>query len=108
MNIPRNDMRQAMHAQDIQCKEGKAMGARPYPCRNGNKECECQQLQQKKVVHYVPTEGDFISVGHPAFVKTVDHPNCSNTKYVCTTRVLFYNVDDGTFITENTIYKEAK
>ena len=107
MTIPRNDMRQAIHDMKPICPASKAMGAVPYACRKGNASCQCAK-PQKPVVHYQETDGDFIMLGMPAMVRTVDHPHCSNTKYVLTTRVVEYDRESGEFETENTLYKPVK
>lgn len=108
MKIPRNDMRQAMHEYTKpQCKEGQAMGAVPYACRQDKAGCKCA----KKVVHYTPSENDFIQVGHGAFIKPVDHPDServSNVKYVITSQVVAYDRDTDEFETLNTLYRPVK
>lgn len=61
---------------------------------------------EKPVVHYVPGESDRISVGSGAHVFPTDHPSpfVSNTQQVWTSKVI-RKEDDGTFETQNTIYK---
>lgn len=108
MSIPRNDIRQAMHEYaKPQCKEGQAIGAVPYVCRNDPAGCKCK----KQVVHYTPSENDFIKVGHGAFIKPLNHPDAervSNTRYVFTSQVVAYDRDTDEFETLNTLYKPMK
>ncbi len=107
MTIPRNDMRQAMHDMKPTCPASKAMGAIPYACRKDKASCQCA----KQVVHYRPTENDFIKVGHGAFVMPIDHPDServSNLRYVITSRVVAYDRDSDEFETLNTLYKPVK
>ena len=107
MDIPRNDMRQAMHNTAPVCPESKALGAIPYICRKDMQKCQCS-YPQKPVVHYTPTSSDFIALGRDACIKTTDHPGCSNLKFVITTQVVDYDVDTGEFETMNTLYKPVK
>lgn len=64
------------------------------------------KLGFKPTVHYVPGESDVIAVDQFAFIYPVDHPSSdvSNTKQIQTSRVI-RKEDDGTFETQNTIYK---
>ena len=67
--------------------------------------------QRKPVVHYRPSENDFIKVGHSAYIKPINHWDrlrVSNQKFVLTSEVLEV-FKSGIFETKNTIYQpEAK
>lgn len=64
----------------------------------------------KKIVHYVPSEHDYIVVGSSAFVQPLDHPSpyVSNKMTVRTSRVIEVFRDGAGFETENTIYSAQK
>jgi hypothetical protein len=63
----------------------------------------------KPVVEYQPSENDYIVLGNRAFVKPINHPQCSNNKEVLTSPILQHLEIDGVlcFETENTIYRPA-
>lgn len=67
----------------------------------------------KPTVLYDNTQLVIIALGRGAVVKPIDHPNhladhdVSNTKHVLTSRVIKIHYD-GSFETENTIYKPQK
>ena len=67
----------------------------------------------KPTVHYNNLLLSVIALGRGALVAPVDHPNhlashaVSNTKHVLTSRVIKVHYD-GSFETENTIYKPQK
>lgn len=60
----------------------------------------------KPVVHYRPTDGDYIHLDASARVLPLDHPSelVSNTNYVRTSLVERIG-ENGEFETRNTIYK---
>jgi hypothetical protein len=62
---------------------------------------------EKRVVHYIGTP---LFTGSGAFkialVEPIDHPHCSNTRLVRTSRVIHDNGING-FETENSIYQPA-
>jgi len=97
MNIPRNDMRQAMQG------KGQEEG------NNGIINVPAQQ--DKPVVHFKEI-GASIAIGSRAFVIPIDHPSdlVSNTTWVLTTPVQSF-VSDGkgivSFETLNTRYVRA-
>ena len=114
MNIPRNDMRQAMQQQP--CAAFKAMGATPYACRNNPDECQCKKngiikQKDKPVVKYSELQSS-IAIGQRVFVKPLNHPSeyVSNTRWALTTCVQSF-VSNGkgieSFETENTRYVKA-
>jgi|694.fasta_scaffold01034_41 hypothetical protein len=115
MNIPRNDMRQAMQEQP--CAAFKAMGATPYACRNNPDECHCKKNgiinnpQAKPIVKFSEIQSS-IAIGQRVFVKPLDHPSeyVSNTRWALTTCVQSF-VSNGkgieSFETENTRYVKA-
>ncbi len=114
MNIPRNDMRQAMQEQP--CAAFKAMGATPYACRNNPDGCQCKKNgiinpQAKPIVKYSELQSS-IAIGQRVFVKPVDHPSylVSNTKWALTSMVQSF-ISNGkgieSFETENTRYVKA-
>ena len=67
----------------------------------------------KPIVKYDNTKLSVIALGRGAIVMPVDHPNhledhqVSNTTHVLTSRVIKIH-HDGSFETENTIYKPRK
>ena len=67
----------------------------------------------KPTVHYDNTQLSVIALGRGAVIAPVDHPNhlpdhrVTNTTHVITSRVLKLHYD-GSFETENTIYKPKK
>lgn len=67
----------------------------------------------KPTVHYNNLLLSVIALGRGALVAPIDHPNhladhaVSNTKHVLTSRVIKVHYD-GSFETENTIYKPQK
>ena len=61
----------------------------------------------KPIVHYKPTKYDNIQINQSAFIFPINHPYCSNTTYVRTSRVVHLQEIDGKiskFETLNTIY----
>lgn len=72
-----------------------------------------EESKTKPVVHYDNTKHSVIALGRSAVVLPVDHPNhlpdhqVSNTVHVLTSRVIKIH-HDGSFETENTIYKPKK
>lgn len=108
MDIPRNDMRQAMHDMKSSCPEAKAMGAIPYACRKDVQACVCKQA--KPVVLYEATEDDFITEGMGAYIRPINHPSewVSNKKFVLTSIVISHDKETDEFETLNTIYRPAK
>ena len=116
MNIPRNDMRQAMQGQP--CAAFKAMGAVPYACRNNPEDCHCKKngiiksdAPVKPTVHFSALYGG-IAIGRRVMVCPLDHPSdlVSNTHPVITTYVQSF-ISDGkgvvSFETLNTKYVRA-
>ena len=67
----------------------------------------------KPIVHYDNTQLSVIALGRGAVIAPIDHTNhapgqsVSNTKHVITSRVIKLHYD-GSFETENTIYKPKK
>jgi len=64
--------------------------------------------KRKPVVIYRPSQSDRIEVGHPAIVRTTNHPSpyVSNTKEVITTPVI-EKFENGEFHTRNSIYRPS-
>ena len=62
----------------------------------------------KPIVHYTPSQYNYIKVGHSAIVCPIDHPSesVSNTTMVKTSTVVSITADG--FETRNTIYKEQQ
>lgn len=58
----------------------------------------------KPTVHFKKPAALVGDVGGIAFVHTIDHPTCSNTGHVRTSRIVS-KVDDNHFETLNTIYE---
>lgn len=56
--------------------------------------------REKPVVHYSTKDDSLILLGHPAFVKPIDHPG-----YVRTSMVIGLDAGTGEFETLNTKYK---
>lgn len=65
-------------------------------------------MNDKKVVLYKKDDNFTPYIGSPAFVETVNHPDCSNYtgNIVKTTKVISVG-EDGTFETQNSVYKPA-
>lgn len=63
--------------------------------------------REKPVVQYDATEEAYIRLGHPAIVKTINHPgeNVSNLHHVRTSKVIGIDEESGEFETMNTKYK---
>jgi hypothetical protein len=60
--------------------------------------------ESKKIVKYKKATVIYIAAGMSAMVETVDHPDCSNKKYVVTSCVLKHDPKSGVFETLNTLY----
>jgi hypothetical protein len=58
----------------------------------------------KPIVNYIKETAFPIAVGNVARVETTNHPDCSNTNYVQTSRVIIYNSLTGEFETMNSKY----
>lgn len=63
--------------------------------------------RDKPVVHYSKQDDSVVQLGHPAFIKPIDHPseNVSNESYVITSKVIGLDSETGEFETLNTKYK---
>lgn len=61
----------------------------------------------KKTVYYEVNKENIISEGMKAYVKPVDHPNCSNKNFVLTSVVIKHNKITGDFETHNTLYRPS-
>jgi hypothetical protein len=57
----------------------------------------------KPTVHFKKEGAAILGVGGYAVVQTIDHPTCSNTGYVRTSRIVS-KTSDSHFETNNTIY----
>ena len=62
---------------------------------------------EKQIVHYTPTDHDYIKVGDSANVYPTDHTSflVSNSRICHTSQVLSYDEVTGVFETLNSIYK---
>lgn len=58
----------------------------------------------KPIVLYDIDQSSPVTIGISAYVQPLDHPNCSNTKLVKTSKVISYNPKTKDFETENTCY----
>ena len=62
----------------------------------------------KPIVHYTPTNGEYIELGQTAQIFGVqDHPRLGFERVVFTTKVVAVR-ENGEFETRNTIYKPVK
>lgn len=125
MNIPKNDMREAMEGRP--CAAFKAMGAVPYACRAHPQDCQCRKngnivldvqnngiikTPHKQVVRFKQLMSS-IAIGQRCYVLPLDHPSelVSNTQPALTSIVQSFESDGRgivSFETENSIYKRIE